>query len=83
MKKTSTWPFTVTTIQPALTQLTFDNSSSLRGRAYAHIREGCNSAPKASDALWAGTCVLESRPTLAGLDRSAAPCHMASQGGSA
>lgn len=87
MKKISNWPFTVGAQKPSptpsKTQPTFDNSSSLRGSAYAHKKEGCNSAPKASDELSPEFVDLGSKPTQAGFDGSAAPSHIAFQGVSA
>lgn len=75
MKKISNWPFMV----PGLTQLTFDNSSSLRGRAYAHKKEQCKHAPVVSDDEFEPG----SKPAHAGFDGSAAPSHIVFQGVSA
>ena len=79
MKKVSNWPFTVA----ATTQLTFDNSSSLRGRAYAHNKKQCNPAPQVSGDLLADLSVLGSKPARAGFDGSAASCPIVFQGVSA
>jgi len=60
-----------------LTQLTVQNSSPLRGRAYAHIEASCFAASTASEPL---VNPLKSSPAFnpaaAGLNRSAAPIPM-------